>query len=74
MKLILTNQILLYKIQIKEEQKDVPFYPSAGSDESDSDDGEKEKEKGYTVDSDHRLLLRSCLPLLKSRNAAVRVF
>lgn len=44
----------------------------------DSDDSEKEKEqddipkkKPYVMDPDHRLLLRTCKPLLNSRNAAV---
>ena len=31
----------------------------------------KPKKKPYTMDSDHRLLLRNAKPLLQSRNAAV---
>ncbi|XP_074650639.1 AP-3 complex subunit beta-2-like isoform X2 [Tubulanus polymorphus] len=52
---------------------DKPFY---GSDEDDDDnDGDSEKDspkkKPYIMDPDHRLLLRTCRPLLNSRNAAV---
>lgn len=40
-----------------------------------SDDEEKEKsdkKRPYTMDPDHRLLIRNTKPLLQSRNAAVR--
>lgn len=40
----------------------------------DSDDEEKEKsgkKKPYSMDPDHRLLIRNTKPLLQSRNAAV---
>ena len=56
---------------------DAPFY----SDSEDSSDEEERsqasskdkppKKKAYVMDSDHRLLLRNCKPLLQSRNAAV---
>ncbi|XP_066919252.1 AP-3 complex subunit beta-1-like isoform X2 [Clytia hemisphaerica] len=50
------------------------FYPSSESeksDEEDSEDEEVKKAKQYIMDADHRLLLRSCQPLLQSRNSAV---
>lgn len=48
------------------------FYPSSESENSDESDNEDaEKPKAYVMDPDHRLLLRSCQPLLQSRNAAV---
>lgn len=40
----------------------------------DSEDEEKEKsdkKRPYTMDPDHRLLIRNTKPLLQSRNAAV---
>lgn len=41
----------------------------------DSDEDQKEKtdkkKKSYTMDPDHRLLIRNTKPLLQSRNAAV---
>ena len=79
---ILCNDMIFFSyfftlLQLVEE-KDAAFYPSSESDEEDEDEEEGsngvEKPKAYTVDPDHRLLLRSCLPLLKSRNAAVSEF
>lgn len=49
--------------------KEESFYPSSPSEGSDSE--EEEKPKAYTMDADHRLLLKSCQPLLQSRNSAV---
>ena len=49
--------------------KEESFYPSSPSEGSDSE--EEETPKGYTMDADHRLLLKSCQPLLQSRNSAV---
>lgn len=55
------------------------FYPKSDhSDDSEDDDDDDDdgsvkisKKKTYVMDPDHRLLLRSCKPLLQSRNAAV---
>ncbi|XP_078374123.1 AP-3 complex subunit beta-2-like isoform X2 [Oculina patagonica] len=56
------------------------FYPkSDNSDDDDDDDDDsddetsekKPKKQQYIMDPDHRLLLRTCKPLLQSRNAAV---
>ena len=52
------------------------FYPKSESedDDDDSDDEtaeKKPKKESYVMDPDHRLLLRTCKPLLQSRNAAV---
>ncbi|XP_066600233.1 AP-3 complex subunit beta-2 [Prorops nasuta] len=47
-----------------EEEENRPFY------DSDSDSSRNEKPK-FTLDSDHRLLLRNTKPLLQSRNASV---
>lgn len=60
---------------------DEKFYDD-DDDESDSDDesdeegeekksSKKPKKKAYSMDPDHRLLLRVSKPLLQSRNAAV---
>lgn len=52
-----------------DEDSDKPFYPD---DESTSGmESESSKKKTYTLDPDHKLLLRSARPLLQSRNAAV---
>lgn len=52
------------------------FYPkSDNSEESENSDDEENptapKKQTYVMDPDHRLLLRSCKPLLQSRNSAV---
>nr|DBA23498.1 TPA: hypothetical protein GDO54_014409 [Pyxicephalus adspersus] len=44
------------------------FYESDEENENDNDDKQK---RPYTMDPDHRLLLRNTKPLLQSRNAAV---
>ena len=51
---------------------DQKFYPSE-SEKSDSEEDEDKnsKSKTFSMDPDHRLLLRSCQPLLLSRNSAV---
>lgn len=67
-----------------EEQSNRPFYDETSSDESDGDDDEADHEKlkrkglsprknveSYSLDPDHRLLLRQTKPLLQSRNASV---
>lgn len=67
-----------------QELADAPFYSDEdrGSDDDEEDseedsDGEGKKKKKspkkkpYVMDSDHRLLLRNCKPLLQSRNASV---
>lgn len=52
---------------IVEEYNENTFY------ESDEEQKEKDRnvKKTYTMDPDHRLLLRNTKPLLQSRNAAV---
>ena len=54
---------------------DKNFYDS--SDSSQSEDSVQQNnqppKKTYVMDSDHRLLLRTCKPLLNTRNAAVSV-
>ena len=45
------------------------FYDCDDSDKE--NDEEAPKKKPYVMDPDHRLLLRTCKPLLNSRNAAV---
>lgn len=48
------------------------FYPKSDhSDDSEDGSVKISKKKTYVMDPDHRLLLRSCKPLLQSRNAAV---
>ena len=52
------------------------FYPKSESDDDDDDSDDettekKPKKESYVMDPDHRLLLRTCKPLLQSRNAAV---
>lgn len=51
--------------EVISDQEDKAFYD--GSSDSDKSD----KKPTYTLDSDHRLLLRQTKPLLQSRNAAV---
>ena len=60
--------------------EDAPFYEEdedkssdeKGSDEEEGKKDTKPKKPHYVMDSDHRLLLKNCKPLLQSRNAAVR--
>lgn len=55
--------------QAIDDESDKPFYPE---DESSSElESEEGKKKTYSLDADHKLLLRSVRPLLQSRNAAV---
>ena len=57
--------------------KEEAFYPESRSEESSSEDSEDEDKKKkkkravYSMDSDHRLLLKNAKPLLQSRNSAV---
>ena len=55
--------------------EDAPFYSdsdeSKDEDEEEEDKKKKPKKKPYTMDSDHRMLLRNSKPLLQSRNASV---
>ncbi|XP_060597112.1 AP-3 complex subunit beta-2-like [Ruditapes philippinarum] len=61
------------------DEVDKPFYESekdSNEDDDDDDDDDdkakaKTKPRQYIMDSDHRLILRQCKPLLNSRNAAV---
>lgn len=56
------------------------FYPKSDNSDDDDDDSDDEtsekkpKKQQYIMDPDHRLLLRTCKPLLQSRNAAVSFF
>lgn len=59
-----------------EESVEKPFYEDEDDedeDEDDDDDMRKDEKvkKTYTLDADHRLLLRNTKPLLQSRNASV---
>lgn len=69
--------------------EDAPFYDESEEEEEEESEEEesgesgeeeegkkkkKPKKKGYTMDPDHRLLLKNAKPLLQSRNAAVRFF
>ncbi|PNF40562.1 AP-3 complex subunit beta-1 [Cryptotermes secundus] len=58
-----------------EESQNKPFYDDDGDDDEEDDGEEQKKEektkKTYTLDPDHRLLLRNTKPLLQSRNASV---
>ncbi|XP_048583521.1 AP-3 complex subunit beta-2 isoform X2 [Nematostella vectensis] len=52
------------------------FYAKSDSSEADDNDNDEDKPKPekkhpYIMDPDHRLLLRTCKPLLQSRNASV---
>lgn len=56
--------------------KEEAFYPESeseesSSEESENDDKKKKKKAAYSMDSDHRLLLKNAKPLLQSRNSAV---
>ncbi|XP_066993288.2 AP-3 complex subunit beta-1 isoform X2 [Anabrus simplex] len=55
---------------ISEENEERPFYDDDEEEDDESEKDEKEK-KSYTLDPDHRLLLRNTKPLLQSRNASV---
>ncbi|XP_049791279.1 AP-3 complex subunit beta-2 [Schistocerca nitens] len=60
-----------------DDEEDKPFYDDDDEDEDEDDDdneskGKTEKpKKTYSLDPDHRLLLRNAKPLLQSRNASV---
>ncbi|KAG8197187.1 hypothetical protein JTE90_011345 [Oedothorax gibbosus] len=51
------------------EEAEKSFYESDKSDSKSEEDAKNVK--SYIMDSDHRLLLRNCKPLLQSRNSAV---
>ena len=56
------------------DKDDIDFYRSGSEDSeksSDDNDENESKSKKEPMDPDHRLLLKSCKPLLQSRNAAV---
>ncbi|GLH02271.1 AP-3 complex subunit beta [Gryllus bimaculatus] len=55
---------------VGEETVDKPFYEDDDDEDEDTEKDEKVK-KTYTLDADHRLLLRNTKPLLQSRNASV---
>ncbi|CAH1796712.1 unnamed protein product [Owenia fusiformis] len=55
-----------------EDDENKPFYESEASNKASSDDeSDKPKKPVYVMDADHRLLLRTCKPLLNSRNGSV---
>lgn len=58
---------------VPEEEANKPFYDETSGSENESDSKvlERNSEKTYILDSDHRLLLRQTKPLLQSRNASV---
>jgi AP-3 complex subunit beta len=43
------------------------------TEKNDNDDEDSSDKKTYLMDSDHRLLLRCCKPLLQSRNSGVSI-
>ncbi|CAG8453323.1 11185_t:CDS:10 [Funneliformis mosseae] len=53
--------------RVSKKKKSRAFY----SDDEDSDKSNDSLENSFILDPDHELLLRSCLPLLQSRNSAV---
>lgn len=54
------------------EDPDKPFYADTSGSENDSEKNHLDRnDKTYTLDPDHRLLLRQTKPLLQSRNASV---
>uniref|UniRef100_T1I5H4 AP-3 complex subunit beta n=1 Tax=Rhodnius prolixus TaxID=13249 RepID=T1I5H4_RHOPR len=57
---------LYSNIHGREEETDRPFY-----DDDDNDGDLKNKKIPFTIDPDHRLLLKNSKPLLQSRNASV---
>ena len=70
--------MVFYTVSPSCEPESDEFYPKSDhSDDSEDDDDDEDgsvkisKKKTYVMDPDHRLLLRSCKPLLQSRNAAV---
>lgn len=58
---------------VPEEEANKPFYDETSGSENESDSKvlERNSEKTYILDPDHRLLLRQTKPLLQSRNASV---
>lgn len=58
---------------LEDEVQNKPFYDetSSESDNSTSKSSRSPKKSTYTLDTDHRLLLRQTKPLLQSRNASV---
>ena len=76
---VIVNMLLRYsRTQFVDPNKDCDdwekevknFYDSDEDNDSD-DDNKTSNKKSTTMDSDHRLLLKSAKPLLQSRNAAV---
>ena len=68
--IIFTTTNLLQELADENDSKH--FYASSESEKEDEDeDDSTPKKKPYLMDVDHRLLLRTCKPLLNSRNAAV---
>ena len=53
-----------------DENDEKNFYESSENSDVGSGD-EEEKKKVYVMDADHRLLLKTCKPLLNSRNGSV---
>ena len=55
--------------EVADENDEKHFYESSDSEKE--TEAAEPKKKTYIMDADHRLLLRTCKPLLNSRNAAV---
>merc|ERR1711899_22434 len=69
-----TDPNIGYRESCTTKKDDIDFYKSGSDDSeesSDSNDEKVNKSKKEPMDPDHRLLLKSCKPLLQSRNAAV---
>jgi AP-3 complex subunit beta len=66
---------LLQDVEDEDNFPNKPFYEETSSDESENDNNKgspkSPKKIHFTLDADHRLLLRQTKPLLQSRNASV---
>ncbi len=68
----MTQTFISIQSGVADENDDKHFYESSDSEKE--ADSTQIKKKQYVMDPDHRLLLRTCKPLLNSRNAAVSHF
>ena len=57
-----------------DENSERAFYESSENSEEEEAGSDEEKKKPYVMDMDHRLLLKTCKPLLNSRNGSVSIF
>ena len=65
------TKTVLYLQEGVDENDERNFYESSENSDVGSDDEEMSKKKMYVMDADHRLLLKTCKPLLNSRNGSV---